>query len=129
MASANILIAEDDAVLRDVYVKKFTIAGYDIRTVENGQQAIEAIDEKAPDILIVDLHMPTVDGFGILERYPQDSRSFPVIVLTNFGDDQNRKKAEELGANDYFIKSDMTIKSLIEMVENLLKAKKMWGGK
>jgi len=126
MANADILVAEDDAVLRDVYVKKFTIAGYTIRTAENGQEALDALKEKLPDILIVDLHMPVVDGFSLLEKYPRDSRDFPIIVLTNFGDEQNKKKADELGADDYFIKSDMTIKTLIEMVENLLKAKKMW---
>lgn len=126
MAGPDILIAEDDAVLRDVYLKKFTIGGYSIRTVTNGQEALDAISQKVPDILILDLNMPVLDGFGVLEKFPRDKRTFPVIVLTNFGDDQNKKRAEQFGADDYFVKSDMTIKTLLEMVENLLKAKKMW---
>ena len=126
MGGPDILIAEDDAVLRDVYLKKFTIGGYNIRTVTNGQEAVDAIKVKQPDILIVDLNMPVLDGFGVLEQYPRDQRTFPIIVLTNFGDEQSKQRGEELGADDYFIKSDMTIKTLLEMVENLLKAKTMW---
>ena len=126
MVGPDILIAEDDAVLRDVYLKKFTIGGYNIRTVENGQKALDAIKEKQPDILIIDLNMPVLDGFGVLEQFPRDKRTFPVIVLTNFGDEQSKQRGEELGADDYFIKSDMTIKTLLEMVENLLKSQTTW---
>lgn len=126
MDTTDILIAEDDAVLRDVYMKKFSLAGYKIRNVKNGQEAVAAIQEKAPDILILDINMPVLDGFGVMEKYPRNQRSFPVIVLSNFGDEKNRKRGEELGADDYFIKSEMTIKTLLQMVETLLKAKKMW---
>ncbi len=127
--NADILIAEDDAVLRDVYMKKFTIAGYKIRTAQNGEEAIAEIKKKAPDILILDVNMPVLDGFGVLQNYPREQRAFPVIMLTNFGDEKNRQKGEELGADDYFIKSEMTIRKLLEMVDTLLKAKQYWGQK
>ncbi len=127
MSKADILIAEDDAVLREVYTKKFTISGYSIRTAENGEEAIAEIQKKEPDILILDINMPILDGFGVLERYPKGQRSFPIIMLTNFGDDKNRVRGQELGADDYFIKSEMTIRKLLEMVETLLKAKQYWG--
>lgn len=126
MENADILVAEDDPVLRDVYVKKFTLSRFGIRTAKDGQEAIAEIEKKQPDILILDIHMPIVDGFGVLEKYPKDKRTFPVIMLTNFGDERNRQKGLELGADDYFIKSEMTIRTLLEMVETLLKAKKMW---
>ena len=126
MANANILIAEDDAVLREVYTKKFTLSGYQIRTAQNGEEAIVEIEKETPDVLILDINMPILDGFGVLERYPRDKRTFPVIMLTNFGDEKNKQRGEELGADDYFIKSEMTIKKLLEMVETLLKAKQYW---
>lgn len=129
MANTDILIAEDDAVLREVYMKKFTINGYNIRTAENGEEAIAEIQKKEPDILILDINMPILDGFGVLERYPKNVRKFPVIMLTNFGDDKNKARGLELGADDYFIKSEMTIRKLLEMVETLLKAKQYWGEK
>lgn len=126
MEVANILIAEDDSVLREVYSKKFTIAGYNIRAVENGEEAIKEVIKVAPDIMIVDLNMPVLDGFSVLEKFPKETRKFPIIVLTNFGNEENRDRAMKLGANEYFIKNEMTIRSLLEMVESLLKAKKMW---
>ena len=126
METADILIAEDDAVLREVYHKKFSLAGYHIRTVKNGEEAVAGVAEHAPDILILDIHMPVLDGFGVLEHFPKGTRQFPVILLTNFGDEKSRKRGEDLGADDFFVKSEMTIKSLLQMVETLLKAKKMW---
>jgi DNA-binding response OmpR family regulator len=122
----DILIAEDDSVLREVYVKKFTITGYGIRTAKNGEEAILALTEKEPDLLILDLNMPAPDGFGILEKYPRAKRTFPIIVLTNFANEKNRERAMSLGADDYFVKSQMTMRKLLEMVEGLLKARQMW---
>jgi len=126
MANADILVAEDDAVLREVYTKKFTLSGYNIRTAENGEVTIAEITRKPPDILLLDINMPVLDGFGVLQKYPRDKRSFPIIMLTNFGDEKNRQRGDELGADDYFIKSEMTIRKLLEMVEALLKAKSYW---
>lgn len=126
MSTPNILIAEDDAVLREVYVKKFTLSGFKIRTAENGQLAIELIEQEKPDLAILDLNMPVLDGFSVLERYPRTTRTFPIIVLSNFGDTKNRERGLSLGADDFFVKSEMTIKSLLEKVMTLMKAKQMW---
>lgn len=119
MPKGNILIAEDDAVLRNLYVKKFTMEGYQTRTAENGEEAIASIKAAQPDLLICDIHMPKVDGFQVLKEFPRASRSFPIIVLTNFDQGDFKLRAQELGADDYFVKKDMTIKSLVEMVEKL----------
>ena len=126
MPNGNILVAEDDSVLREIYMKKFTLAGYTIRTAENGEEAIAAIEEQTPDIVLLDINMPVIDGFGVLEKYPIEQRPFPAIMLTNFADERNKARGKELGADDYFIKSDMTMRKLLEMVETLMKAKKMW---
>ena len=127
MSTADIVIAEDDPVLREVYQKKFMLSGYAIRTAQNGEEAVALITEKTPDIAILDVHMPILDGFGVLEKFPREQRKFPVVMLTNFGDERSRARGKELGADDYFVKSEMTIKSLLTMVETLLKAKNMWG--
>lgn len=120
MIKAHILIAEDDPVLRNLYIKKFSVAGYDIQAVEDGEQALIAIAERQPDILILDIHMPKLDGFGVLEKFPRGTRPFPVIMLTNFADEKSRERGATLGADDYFIKKDMTIRSLLDMTEKVL---------
>ncbi|MBU0767263.1 response regulator [Patescibacteria group bacterium] len=126
MNNVYILIAEDDPVLREVYSKKFKLNGFEIETVKNGEEAIASLSAKSPDILILDLNMPVLDGFAVMEKFPKGKRTFPILVLTNFGNEENRARATKLGADDYFVKNEMTIKSLLEMVENLLKTKKMW---
>lgn len=115
----DILIAEDDAVLRNLYIKKFSVSGYPIRAVEDGEQAIHELTARFPDVLILDIHMPKMDGFQVLEKYPPAVRSFPVIMLTNFADERSKERGRELGADGYFVKKDMTIKSLLEMVDKV----------
>ena len=115
----DILIAEDDEVLRNLYIKKFSVAGFPIRAVEDGEQAVAELNTRFPDVLVLDIHMPKMDGFQVLEKYPPASRPFPVIMLTNFADERSKERGRELGADDYFIKKDMTIKSLLEMVERV----------
>jgi len=125
MASADILIAEDDRTLRNVYEKKFSIAGYAVRTVHDGAEALKAIGEKAPDLLILDINMPVLDGFAVLRKVNETNPPpYPVIMLTNFADEDTKKKGKELGADDYFVKSDMTLRTLLQMVKTLLDARK-----
>jgi two-component system, OmpR family, response regulator VicR len=119
MAKGDILIAEDDAVLRSLYEKKFSVEGYEVRTAQDGEQALAEIRKQKPDLLICDIHMPKVDGFQVLKEFPRDKRDFPIIMLTNFDQGDFKLRAQELGADDYFVKKDMTIRSLVEMVEKL----------
>lgn len=119
MIKPDILIAEDDPVLRNLYVKKFSVSGFPIRAVEDGEQALAALQERFPQVLVLDIHMPKVDGFQVLEQYPKSTRAFPVIMLTNFADEKSRERGKDLGADEYFIKKDMTIKSLLEMVDRV----------
>ena len=120
MAKANVLIAEDDPVLRNLYLKKFSVSGYEIRAVEDGELALAELQRQPPDIAILDVHMPKMDGFQVLEHFPPSQRTFPVIMLTNFSDDKSKQRGKELGADDYFVKKDMTIRSLIEMTDRVL---------
>jgi DNA-binding response OmpR family regulator len=124
MSKGNILIAEDDTVLRNLYVKKFSVSGYQLRTASNGQEALEMIRKEPPEVLVLDIHMPVMDGFQVLQQLPKESRTYPVIMLSNFADERNRQTAVELGADDFFVKKDMTIKSLLEMVERVMKIRK-----
>lgn len=121
MAKYKVIVVEDDTVLRDLYLRKFNTDIYDIRTASNGQEALDLVAKETPDLMLLDINMPVLDGFGVLEKLPKPSRTFPVIILSNFDDQANRDRGKALGTDDYFVKKDMTIKSLVEMVERLLK--------
>ena len=79
MAQYKIIVAEDDTVLRDLYLRKFKSDVYDIRTASNGQEALDLVAKEAPDLMLLDINMPVLDGFGVLEKLPKAGRSFPVI--------------------------------------------------
>lgn len=117
----HILVAEDDTVLREIYHKKFTLAGYEVTAAANGQEALELMKTAQPDLAILDIHMPKLDGFDLLEQLPAESRRYPVIMLTNFGDSQSQKRGHELGVTEFLIKSEMTMKTLLATVERYLR--------
>jgi CheY-like chemotaxis protein len=119
MVKANVLIAEDDPTLREIYIRKFRRAGYEIRTAENGEVAAQMIRTQPPDILICDIVMPVRDGWWVLEQFPKDTRAFPVIMLTNLVEDDTRLRCDTL-ADGYFVKKDMTLLTLLQMVAALL---------
>ena len=123
MAKGNILIAEDDPVLRNLYIKKFSVMGYAIRTAQDGEEAVMQINLQTPDVLVLDIHMPKIDGFQVLQMLPKDRRPFPVVLLSNFADEKTKARGIELGADGYLVKKDMTIKALVEMVERLMALK------
>ncbi|MBP7113819.1 MAG: response regulator [Candidatus Peribacteraceae bacterium] len=121
MAQYKLLVAEDDTVLRDLYLRKFDRNVYDVRTAVNGQEVLDLIAKEKPDLLLLDINMPVLDGLGVLERLPKAERTYPVIILTNFDDQANRERGKAYQVDDYYVKKDMTIKSLVDMVERLIK--------
>jgi two-component system, sensor histidine kinase and response regulator len=117
----SILIAEDDPVLREAYIRRFKLTDFVVSIAENGDMAAKMIRQRTPDLLICDIMMPVHDGIWVLQQFPKKSRTFPVIMLTNLADDETREKCKKLGMDDYFVKKDMSLHSLIEMAERLLK--------
>lgn len=116
----SILIAEDDPVLREAYLRRFALTNLEIRTAQNGEQAIAEIRKKAPDLLICDIMMPVHDGFWVLEQLPKKARTFPVIMLTNMEDDVSQKKCTDMGVDGYLVKKNMSLHTLVSMTEQLL---------
>ncbi|MFA6523558.1 MAG: response regulator [Candidatus Peribacteraceae bacterium] len=121
MAKATIVFADDDPLLRNVYLKKFSLLGYDVAPAANGEEALQLIAAKKPDLVVLDIGMPILNGLQTVEKLPPPPRPYPVILLTNFDQEDYRKRGRELGVDDFLIKKDMTIRSLLEMVERLLK--------
>ncbi len=121
MPKPDILVAEDDEVLLSLYDKKFSLNGFSLRKAKDGQEVIRMINEKTPDLLILDLRMPKVDGLQVLREFPKKSRTYPIIVLTNFHDELCKDDALQLGADQYHVKKDMNMKTLIETVKTSLK--------
>lgn len=115
-----ILIAEDDRLLRDIFVRKLTSAGYTVHAAADGGEAIAFVKNESPDLMLCDIHMKLVDGWEVLKAFPRDHRTFPIIMVTNFDRPEDHAKADALGADGYAVKKDMTMQGLVAMVAKTL---------
>jgi DNA-binding response OmpR family regulator len=104
--SQYILIADDDPLLRAILEHKLEGAGYAVKSVEDGQAALDAAAEAAPAVVVLDAMMPVMDGFEALRRFKQDPRlsAVPIIMLTALKREADIVSALKLGAADYVAK-------------------------
>lgn len=119
MSKKHILIVDDDPLISRMYEHKLTADGYDITTAPDGKVALEKIQEKRPDLILLDVMMPKLNGVETLKAIKGEKKysHIPVIFLTNLGDNQDDvKKAKDLGALDYMVKAETSLKQLSERV-------------
>lgn len=118
---ATILLAEDDAVLQDMYQERLAAAGYKVLTAGNGQAALKLMAEK-PDLVILDIMMPQLNGIDVLKKLKADeaTKNIPLIVATALVQDMTELKTM-LGEKDaYVIKSEVTPAEIIQLVRSKL---------
>jgi CheY-like chemotaxis protein len=119
----NVLIVDDTEFYRKVYMTKLLSAGYLTRVATNGIEALKAMMTQKPDLILLDLVMPEMDGFKVLQAVrasPALSR-IPVIVFSSKGAPEEIQKALQAGANDFLIKATTTPNKVIEKIESYLK--------
>lgn len=122
----KILIIEDEAVLAEVLKEKLKKANLEVKIARDGEEAISIIKSFEPDVIVLDLILPKVSGFEVLKQVKADEKlsRIPVVVLSNLSDDENIKKAMNMGAMDYFVKANHPINEIVEKIKGtLLKAK------
>jgi len=118
----RVLLVEDEKMLADMYSTKFTMDGYETHTAYDGEAGLAMAKEVLPDIILLDIIMPKIDGFGVLKMLHEDNttKKIPVILLTNLGQDEDIKKGKQLGAVDYFIKANHTPAEIVNKVHGIL---------
>jgi CheY-like chemotaxis protein len=123
---AKILVAEDDRFLATAYRAKLTKMGFEVTVATDGEEALAALPQILPDLILLDLVMPRKDGFATLEAIKKQDqfKNIPVIVASNLGQKEDLDKAKALGAADYVIKSDLSMDSLIEKINSVLQSGK-----
>ena len=119
----TILVVEDDKFLRELIVQKLIKEEYEVAEATDGEQGIKKIKEEKPDLVLLDLILPGIDGFEVLSRMKEDSgvSSVPVIVLSNLGQKEDVERGLSLGAVDYLIKAHFTPGEIIEKIKKNLK--------
>ncbi len=120
---AKILIIEDDTFLQGLEVSKLKKDGHEILTASTGEEGMKKIAEPGINLVLLDLVLPSFDGFDILKkiRETESTKSLPVLVFSNLSEDADVKKAESLGATDFMVKSNFTLDELAEKIKTLVK--------
>ena len=119
----KILIVEDDNFLRELIAKKLIDENYKVSEAVDGEEGLKKIKEEKPDLIVLDLILPGVDGFEVLSKMKEDDalKSIPVIILSNLGQRDDIERGLKLGAVDYLIKAHFTPGEIIEKIKNALK--------
>lgn len=120
----TILLVEDDEFLREICVKKLIKEGFDVSVAVDGEQAIKEMDKIEPDLILLDIILPTMNGYEVLQKIKVHKnikiRQAPIIVLSNLGQENDIKKAMDMGATDYLIKAHFTTEEITDKVKKVL---------
>lgn len=115
----KILIVEDDKFLRELIARKLIKEDFEVSEAVDGEEGIKKIIEEKPDLILLDLILPGIDGFEVLARMKKESAlsSIPVIILSNLGQKDDVEKGLKMGAVDYLIKAHFTPGEIIEKIK------------
>lgn len=118
----KILLVEDDDALANVYQTRLEAEGFNVRRVANGEDALSAALEFRPDLILLDVMMPKVSGFDVLDilRNTPDTANVKIVMLTALSQDSDRERAQQLGVNDYLVKSQVVIADVVDRIKNHL---------
>jgi len=122
MSNKKILIIEDDKFIRDLISTKLAQENYEVLEAKSGKEGIQKIKKEKPDLVLLDLILPEIDGFEVLARIKTDPTiaSIPVVILSNLDQKEHIQKCEKMGAVAYFVKAHLTPTELIEKIKNFI---------
>ena len=119
----TILLVEDDTMISSMYGTKFEQSNFNVLLADNGADGLDLALNNKPDLILLDIIMPQLDGFAVLERLKMSSKTknIPVILLTNLGTEEDIKKGQEMGAKDYLVKANLTPAEVLDKVKKEFK--------
>ncbi len=119
----TILLAEDDPYIQDIYARKFTKEGFLVQIAKDGQEALEKMKQKLPDLLLLDILMPTMDGWEVLKKIRADQglKNVKVAVISNLNSQDYLQEIVDLGVIKYFLKSENTAEEITAGIREIFK--------
>lgn len=118
----KILIVEDDRYISKMYQLKLSLEGYEVQVAENGKQGVDKVKEMMPNIILLDILMPELDGFEVLKIVKSDeaTKDIPVLIMSNLGQEDHIQKGMQMGAVGYIVKSQFTPSKVVEKIKETL---------
>jgi two-component system, OmpR family, response regulator VicR len=120
----KILIVEDEKSLAKILQHELDKNGFETGMAGNGKEALDMLAKNHFDLILLDLMMPVMSGFQVLDELSKNQDQTPVIVTTNLGQEEDKQKASAMGAKEYLVKTDTPIAELIQRVKNFLAEEK-----
>ena len=130
MNPTKVLIVDDDAFLLDMYAIKFRESGFAVDIAKNGEEALAKSKSANPDVILLDIVMPKMDGFDVLRALKKDNLApnAVIVILTNLGQKEDVERGLKLGASDYVVKAHFTPSEVVAKVKGLLVGKTQASG-
>lgn len=118
----KILLIEDELALLKIYSNKLKLNGFDVSVATTGEEGLHKAATEKPDLILLDLMLPGVDGFEVLAdlKKKKDTQSIPVIILSNLGQQADIERGKKLGALDYLVKANLSLINLVEKITSYL---------
>ena len=118
----KILLVEDDTALASVYRARLELEGFDVREVNNGEEALSATLEYHPDLILLDAMMPKISGFDVLDilRNTPETANVRIVMITALSQPKDKERAEGLGVDDYMVKSQVVIGDVVSRIKHHL---------
>lgn len=118
----KIAIIEDDSVISQMYRMKFEADGFEVQVANNGSDGVELVREFIPDMVLLDMQMPIMNGNDALKQIRKSDwgKAVPVMILTNLGEEEAPKDIRSLGIESYIVKADLTPRQVVERVKSAL---------
>ena len=118
----KILLIEDEEIMIDLLQRKLTQEGYEISVTRDGEEGLKTMREVSPDLILLDIIMPKMGGFEVMEEMQKDKelKKIPVIIISNSGQPVEIDRAQKLGAKDWLIKIEFDPQEVVEKVKKLI---------
>lgn len=119
---AKILFVEDDPLIVKIYTTRLVADGYQVLSSDNGEDGLKLAEAELPDVIILDVMMPKMDGFGVLTRIRQNDKmkKTPVLLYSNLAQEDEIKRAMELGATEFIIKANLSPTEMVNKIKQYI---------
>ncbi len=119
---AKILFVEDDPLILKIYTTRLSADGHEVVTAENGEDGLAKANESKPDLIVLDVMMPKMDGFAVLEklRIQEQFKNIPILLYSNLGQEEEIARAKQMGATEFIVKANISPTEMVNVIKQYL---------